>query len=64
MTQTLWFLGAPIEPGIGVFEVIASWPNAILNLNVHALAVSVITLAVFILWPTGFIESCRTLLWP
>ena len=54
MTQTLWFLGAPIEPGIGVFEVIASWPNAILNLNVHALAVSVITLAVFILWPDRF----------
>ena len=54
MTQTLWFLGAPIEPGIGVFEVIASWPNAILNLNVHALVVSVITLAVFILWPDRF----------
>lgn len=54
MTQTLWFLGAPIEPGIGVFEVIASWPNAILNLNVHALSVSVITLAVFILWPDRF----------
>lgn len=54
MTQTLWFLGAPIEPGIGVFEVIASWPNAILNLNVHALAVSVITLGVFILWPDRF----------
>ena len=54
MTQTLWFLGAPIEPGIGVFEVIASWPNSILNLNVHALAVSVITLAVFILWPDRF----------
>ena len=54
MTQTLWFLGSDIEPGIGLFEVIASWPNAILNLNVHALAVSVITLAVFILWPDRF----------
>lgn len=54
MTQTLWFVGAPIEPGIGLIEIIASWPNAILNLNVHALAVAVITLAVFILWPDRF----------
>lgn len=54
MTQTLWFLGAPITPGIGLFEIIASWPNAILNLNIHALAVSVITLGVFILWPDRF----------
>ena len=51
MTQTLWFLGSPIEPGIGLFDIIASWPDAIINLNAHALAVSVITLAVFILWP-------------
>ena len=54
MTQTLWFVGAPIEPGVGLVEIIASWPNAILNLNVHALAVAVITLAVFILWPARF----------
>ena len=54
MTQTLWFLGSDIEPGIGLFEIIASWPNAILNLNVHALAVSVVTLGVFILWPDRF----------
>ena len=51
ITQTLWFLGSPIEPGIGLFDVIAFWPEAILNLNIHALAVSVITLAVFISWP-------------
>ena len=51
ITQTLWFLGSPIEPGIGLFDIIAFWPEAILNLNVHALAVSVITLAVFISWP-------------
>ncbi len=51
ITQTLWFLGSPIEPGIGLFDIIASWPNAILNLNIHALAVAVITLAVFIAWP-------------
>ncbi len=54
MTQTLWFLGSPIEPGIGLIEIITSWPDAILNLNVHALAVSVITLTVFILWPDRF----------
>ena len=51
MTQTLWFLGAPVEPGIGVLEVIMSWPNAIMNLNFHALAVAAITLVVFMLWP-------------
>ncbi len=54
ITQTLWFLGSPIEPGIGLFDIIASWPNAILNLNIHALAVAVITLAVFISWPDRF----------
>lgn len=54
MTQTLWFLGSPIEPGIGLFDIIASWPNAILNVNLHALAVAVITLAVFITWPDRF----------
>ena len=26
MTQTLWFVGAPVEPGIGVVAIIASWP--------------------------------------
>ena len=51
MTQTLWFLGSDIEPGIGLIEVITSWPNAVLNLNIHAFAVAVITLAVFISWP-------------
>lgn len=51
MTQTLWFLGSPIEPGIGLFDIIASWPSAILDVNLHALAVAVITLAVFISWP-------------
>ncbi len=54
MTQTLWFLGSPIEPGIELIEIIASWSDAILNLNIHALAVSVITLAVFISWPDRF----------
>ena len=54
LTQTLWFLGAPIEPGIGLFGIIASWPEALLNLNIHALAVAIITLSVFILWPDRF----------
>lgn len=54
LTQTLWFLGSDIEPGIGLIEVITSWPNAVLNLNIHALAVAVITLAVFISWPDRF----------
>ena len=54
ITQTLWFLGSPIEPGIGLFDIIASWPNAVLNVNVHALAVAIITLAVFVTWPDRF----------
>ena len=51
MTQTLWFLGAPVEPGIGLISIIASWPEAVLNLNWHALAVAIISLSVFIAWP-------------
>ena len=54
MTQTLWILGSSIEPGIGLFDIIASWPNAILDVNIHALAVAVITLAVFVSWPDRF----------
>ena len=51
MSQTLWFLGAPVEPGIGLVAIIASWPQAVANLNGDALAVALITLAVFIVWP-------------
>ena len=45
MTQTLWFLGAPVEPGIGVVAIIASWPQAVANINVDAFAVATISLA-------------------
>ena len=51
MTQTLWFLGAPVEPGIGVIAIIASWPRAVANLNLDAFAVATISLFVFMLWP-------------
>ena len=51
VSQTLWFLGAPVEPGIGLVAIIASWPQAVANLNGDALAVALITLAVFIVWP-------------
>ena len=51
MTQTLWFLGAPVEPGIGVVAIIASWPRAVANLNLDAFAVATISLFVFMLWP-------------
>ncbi len=51
MTQTLWFLGAPVEPGIGVVAIIASWPRAVANLNLDAFAVATISLLVFMLWP-------------
>ena len=51
MTQTLWFLGAPVEPGIGVAAIIASWPRAVANLNLDAFAVATISLLVFMLWP-------------
>ena len=51
MTQTLWFIGSNIEPGISLFGIIAFLPEAIINMNIHAVGVSVITLTVFILWP-------------
>ncbi len=51
MTQTLWFVGAPVEPGIGVVAIIASWPRALANLNVDAFAVATTSLLVFALWP-------------
>ena len=51
MTQTLWFLGAPVEPGIGVVAIIASWPRAVANVNLDAFAVATISLLVFMLWP-------------
>ena len=51
MSQTLWFLGAPVEPGIGLVAIIASWPQAVTNVNGDALGVALITLAVFIVWP-------------
>ena len=51
VSQTLWFLGAPVEPGIGLVAIIASWPQAVTNLNGDALGVALITLAVFIVWP-------------
>ena len=51
MTQTLWFLGAPVEPGIGVVAIVASWPRAVANLNVDAFAVATVSLLVFMLWP-------------
>ena len=51
MTQTLWFVGAPVEPGIGVVAIIASWPRALANLNVDAFAVATVSLLVFMLWP-------------
>ena len=44
-------LGAPVEPGIGVVAIIASWPQAVANLNLDAFAVATISLLVFTLWP-------------
>ena len=51
VSQRLWFLGAPVEPGIGLLAIIASWPQAVANLNGDTLGVALITLAVFIVWP-------------
>ena len=62
MTQTLWFLGAPVEPGMGVVAIIASWPQAVANLNVDAFAVATISLAVFMLRP-GCTGWCPTRSW-
>ena len=48
--QTLPFLGAPAVPG-GLLGIIRVWPAAVLGLNLHAVIVGVVCLAICVFWP-------------
>ena len=50
LLQTLPFLGATIAQG-GPLGAVQSWPDAINDVNFHALAIAAVALAVGILWP-------------
>ena len=50
LIQTLPFLGAPTAPG-GPMGAIRALPEALANLNVSALVIAVVTLAIGVLWP-------------
>ena len=48
--QTLPFLGAPPAPG-GLLGIIRVWPAAVLGLNLHAVIVGAVCLAICVFWP-------------
>ncbi len=48
--QTLPFLGVASAPG-GLLGIIRSWPEAVLSLNLHAVAVGLVALAICVFWP-------------
>ena len=50
LLQTLPFLGASIAQG-GPLGAVQSWPDAINDVNFHALAIAAVALGVGILWP-------------
>ena len=50
LLQTLPFLGATIAQG-GPLGAVQSWPDAINDINFHALAIAAVALGVGILWP-------------
>ena len=50
VTQTLPALGAP-QAGGGVMDSVRAWPEAVANVNLHALAVVGISLGVAASWP-------------
>ena len=50
LLQTLPFLGASIAEG-GPLGAVQSWPDAINDVNFHALAIAAVALGVGILWP-------------
>ena len=50
VTQTLPALGAP-QVGGGVMGSVRAWPEAVANVNLHALAVAGIALGVAVFWP-------------
>ena len=48
--QTLPFLGAPPVPG-ELFGIIRAWPEALVTLNLHAVTVGIVSLAICVFWP-------------
>lgn len=48
--QTLPFLGAGRAPG-GLFGIVQAWPDAALALNLHAVIIGAISLAICVFWP-------------
>lgn len=53
LLQTLPFLGMSVAEG-GPMGAVQAWPDAISNVNFHALAIAAVALAVGILWPEQF----------
>ena len=51
--QTLPFLGVASAPG-GLLGIIRSWPQAVLSLNLHAVVVGLVVLAICVFWPRRF----------
>ena len=51
--QTLPFLGVASAPG-GLLGIIRSWPQAVLSLNLHAVVVGLVALAICVFWPRRF----------
>ena len=50
LVQTLPFLGASVATG-GPIGAVRAWPDAIVDVNLGALAIAVFTLAVIVAWP-------------
>lgn len=50
LIQTLPFIGAEPPPG-GPMGAVLAWPAAIEHINVHALAVALLSLGIMIFWP-------------
>ena len=51
LLQTLPFLGSPVVSGGPVGSILA-WPDAIRDINLNAIAIAAVTLAVGVLWPS------------
>ena len=48
--QTLPFLGAAPAPG-GLLGIMRAWPEAVVTLNLHAVIVGAVSLAICVFWP-------------
>ena len=48
--QVLPFLGADPAPG-GLFGIFRAWPDAVLGVNLHAVIIGAVSLAICVFWP-------------